>query len=336
MKKSLVALAFGTLALGIAEFVMMAILPYVAGDLHVSIATAGHLISAYALGVCVGAPALIFARRLPLKRILLILVCLMIAGNLCAAVAPGYGVLMLARFVSGLPHGAYFGVGSIVAEKLADKGKGAEAVSIMIAGMTVANLFGVPLGTTLSEALSWRATFLLVGCWGLVVLLFVWRWVPQVGGLPDTGFKGQFRFFRKKAPWLLLGATLLGNGGVSQTVRAVLQDEGALEVLVASRRPLGGTIGYEEALLRKEVSIIVNATPVGMYPNGGTSPIRLSAFDNLSAAVDLIYNPLRTDFLQQAAEMGAVCADGLLMLVYQAKTAARSPVFYKVYLKAKK
>ncbi|MBS6704118.1 MAG: MFS transporter [Alistipes indistinctus] len=154
MKKSLVALAFGTLALGIAEFVMMAILPYVAGDLHVSIATAGHLISAYALGVCVGAPALIFARRLPLKRILLILV------------------------------------------------------------MTVANLFGVPLGTTLSEALSWRATFLLVGCWGLVVLLFVWRWVPQVGGLPDTGFKGQFRFFRKKAPWLLLGATLLGNGGV--------------------------------------------------------------------------------------------------------------------------
>ena len=130
MKKSLVALAFGTLALGIAEFVMMAILPYVAGDLHVSIATAGHLISAYALGVCVGAPALIFARRL------------------CAAVAPGYGVLMLARFVSGLPHGAYFGVGSIVAEKLADEGKGAEAVSIMIAGMTVANLFGVPLGTT--------------------------------------------------------------------------------------------------------------------------------------------------------------------------------------------
>lgn len=72
----------------------------------------------------------------------------------------------------------------------------------------------MPLGTTLSEALSWRATFLLVGCWGLVVLLFVWRWVPQVGGLPDTGFKGQFRFFRKKAPWLLLGATLLGNGGV--------------------------------------------------------------------------------------------------------------------------
>ena len=214
MKKSLVALAFGTLALGIAEFVMMAILPYVAGDLHVSIATAGHLISAYALGVCVGAPALIFARRLPLKRILLILVCLMIAGNLCAAVAPGYGVLMLARFVSGLPHGAYFGVGSIVAERLADKGKSSEAVSIMIAGMTIANLFGVPLGTSLSTMLSWRATFLLVGLWGIVILYYIWRWVPQVEGLKDTGFKGQFRFLKTPAPWLILGATALGNGGV--------------------------------------------------------------------------------------------------------------------------
>lgn len=180
---------------------MMAILPYVAGDLHVSIATAGHLISAYALGVCVGAPALIFARRLPLKRILLILVCLMIAGNLCAAVAPGYGVLMLARFVSGLPHGAYFGVGSIVAEKLADEGKGAEAVSIMIAGMTVANLFGVPLGTTLSEVLSWRATFLLVGCWGLVVLLFVWRWDAAGRRVcPIPASRGNSVSFAKRRP----------------------------------------------------------------------------------------------------------------------------------------
>lgn len=214
MKKSLVALAFGTLALGIAEFVMMADFALCRRRLaceHSDCRASDFRLCARRVR---RAPALIFARRLPLKRILLILVCLMIAGNLCAAVAPGYGVLMLARFVSGLPHGAYFGVGSIVAEKLADEGKGAEAVSIMIAGMTVANLFGVPLGTTLSEALSWRATFLLEGCWGLVVLLFVWRWVPQVGGLPEIGFKGQFRFFRKKAPWLLLGATLLGNGGV--------------------------------------------------------------------------------------------------------------------------
>lgn len=214
MKKSLIALAFGTLGLGIAEFVMMGILPDVAKDLGISIPVAGHFISAYALGVCVGAPVLILARKHPLKHILLALVTLMMVGNTCAALAPNYWVLLLARFISGLPHGAYFGVASIVAEKLADKGKGSEAVSIMIAGMTIANLFGVPLGISLSNSISWRVTFLLVGCWGVIILYYIWRWVPHVEGLKDTGFKGQFRFLKTPAPWLILGATALGNGGV--------------------------------------------------------------------------------------------------------------------------
>lgn len=214
MKKSLIALAFGTLGLGIAEFVMMGILPDVAKDLDISIPVAGHFISAYALGVCVGAPALVLARKHPLKHILLALVTLIMVGNICAALAPNYWVLLLARFISGLPHGAYFGVGSIVADKLADKGKGSEAVSIMVAGMTVANLFGVPLGTSLSSMVSWRITFLLVGCWGVIILYYIWRWVPHVEGLKDTGFKGQFRFLKTPAPWLILGATALGNGGV--------------------------------------------------------------------------------------------------------------------------
>ena len=214
MKKSLIALAFGTLGLGIAEFTMMGILPYVANDLHISLPMAGHFISAYALGVCCGAPILLWARKYPLKHILLGLMALMLVGNLCASMASSYWMLLIARFISGLPHGAYFGVGSIVAGKLADEGKGAEAVSIMVAGMTIANLFGVPLGTSLSHLISWRVTFLLVGCWGLIVLYYIWRWVPQVEGLADTGFKGQFRFLKKPAPWLILGATALGNGGV--------------------------------------------------------------------------------------------------------------------------
>lgn len=214
MKKSLIALAFGTLGLGIAEFVMMAILPYVAKDLHISIPTAGHLISAYALGVCAGAPMLTLARKLPMKNILLGLAALMMLGNICAALSPNYWFMLGARFISGLPHGAYFGVASIVAERLADKGKGSEAVSIMIAGMTVANLFGVPLGTSLSTLLSWRLTFLLVGIWSIIVIYYIWKWVPQVENLPDTGFKGQFRFLKTTAPWLILGATMLGNGGI--------------------------------------------------------------------------------------------------------------------------
>ncbi len=214
MKKSLIALAFGTLALGMAEFSMMGILPYVASDLGVSISEAGHLISAYALGVCCGAPILVLARKKSLKHLLMALASLIIVGNLCAAMAPNFWVLMVSRFVSGLPHGAYFGVASIVASKLADKGKSSEAVSIMIAGMTVANLFGVPLGTSLSHLISWRTTFLLVGIGGILVFYYIWRWVPVVEGLRDVGFKGQFRFLRHPAPWLILGATALGNGGV--------------------------------------------------------------------------------------------------------------------------
>lgn len=154
MKKSLIALAFGTLGLGIAEFTMMGILPYVAADLNIGIPVAGHFISAYALGVCAGAPMLILARKRPLKHILLALMALMLVGNLGAAMATGYWSLLAARFISGLPHGAYFGVASIVAGKLADEGRSSEAVSIMIAGMTVANLFGVPLGTSLSHTLA--------------------------------------------------------------------------------------------------------------------------------------------------------------------------------------
>ena len=171
MKKCLVALAFGTLGLGMSEFGMMGILTFVASGLHVSIPQAGHLVSAYALGVCIGAPLTVaVAHTRPLKQILLALAGLMVAGNLCAAFAPNYGVLLAMRFVSGLPHGAYFGVGSIVAARVAGPGRSAQAVAVMIAGMTVANLFGVPLGTLVSHLLSWRALFCIAGVWGAVII----------------------------------------------------------------------------------------------------------------------------------------------------------------------
>lgn len=214
MKKSLTALAAGTFALGIAEFVMMGILPDVATNLGISIPQAGHFIAAYALGVCVGAPLLaLIARSWPLKRILLGLGTLILIGNLCTSLAPDYWVMLVTRFISGLPHGAFFGVGSIVADKLADKGKGAQAISIMVAGMTVANVIGVPLGTTISHTLSWRFTFVLIALWSLVLIYLLWRWIPAIPPLPDTGFAGQFRFIKTPVPWLILFATALGNGG---------------------------------------------------------------------------------------------------------------------------
>lgn len=215
MKKSLIALAFGTLALGMSEFVMMGLLPEIARSLGVSVPQAGRLISAYALGVSCGAPlTVLVARRQPLRRILLALTALIAVANLGAASAPGYGSLLLLRFVSGLPHGAFFGVGSIVAERVASEGRRTEAVSIMIVGMTVANLFGVPLGTYLAAEWSWRATFAFVAVWGAVAALLVRLWVPHLAPLPDTGLGGQFRFLRRREPWFILLSVLCGNGGI--------------------------------------------------------------------------------------------------------------------------
>lgn len=214
MKKSLIALGFGTLGLGIAEFVMMAILPYVARDLDIDIPTAGHFISAYAMGVFCGAPGLTFVRRYPLKNILLGLAAFMFVGNLFAALSANYTMLLIGRFISGLPHGAYFGVASIVAEKLADHGKGSQAVSIMVAGMTIANLFGVPLGTSICTLMSWRVTFILVAVISIGVFYYIHKWVPQVEGLPKSNYRSQFRFLRHPAPWLIIFSTMLGNGAV--------------------------------------------------------------------------------------------------------------------------
>lgn len=214
MKKSLVALAFGTLALGIAEFVMMGILPDVARSLGVSIPEAGHLISAYAIGVCCGAPLLVVVHKYPLKNMLLCLACIILLGSTLAALSVNYWMLLAARFISGLPHGAYFGVASIVAVRLADERHKTGAVSIMVAGMTVANLFGVPLATGLSASVSWRFPFLLVVFVSLIVLYYVWKWVPSVGALPDNGFRHQFAFLKNDAPWLILAATMFANGGI--------------------------------------------------------------------------------------------------------------------------
>ena len=214
MKKSLIALAFGTLALGMTEFLMMGILSDVAADLNITIPEAGHLVSAYALGVAFGATLLAVASRFRPKNILLFLVSLVFFGALLSTLAPSYGIFLVARFVSGLPHGAYFGVASIMAVRLADEGHKAGAVSIMVAGMTVANLFGVPLGTALCSHISWRAPFILVMFYSLLVLYYIWKWVPQLDPTPSNGMKGQFRFLKSGAPWLILAGTLLGNGSV--------------------------------------------------------------------------------------------------------------------------
>lgn len=225
MKKSLTALAFGTFGLGVTEYVMMGILPFIAADFRISIPQAGSFISAYALGVCAGAPLVaVIARTWPLKRILFMLCTIMslasLAMTLCPVPTDGYGtgwqfwLMMLFRFCAGIPHGAYFGVGSIVADRLSKDGKSTLAVAIMTSGMTVANLIGIPLGTFLTSIISWRLVFAFSCLWNVFTLVSIMRWIPEMKPLPDTGFRGNFRFMKHLAPWLIVLATIFGNGGI--------------------------------------------------------------------------------------------------------------------------
>lgn len=208
----ILSLSCGTLALGMAECAMMAILPEAAAGLGVSIPTAGQYISAYAAGVCVGAPLLAMTTgHWPLRRILLLLAWMMMLGNLATAFSTGHGTMLGMRFLAGLPHGAFFGTGSIVAERLAARGKAGQTVAVMLMGISAANVIGVPLAVMLVHWFCWQAAFLLTALWGLATLILVAYYVPILPALPHRGVRGQFAFLRRPAPWFLLGVTLLAN-----------------------------------------------------------------------------------------------------------------------------
>ncbi|MCM1021197.1 MAG: MFS transporter [Muribaculum sp.] len=215
MKRSLIALAAGTFTLGLAEFGMMGILGDVAKGIDVDIVKAGHLISAYSIGVALGAPVLVILRKMPLRRLLLFLTAIIAAGNAFAAVAPNFGTLLVARFISGFPHGAFFGAGAIVCSKIAEKGKGASAVAIMVGGMTVANVIGVPGATFLSYSISWRLTFATIALFGVLAWIGIKCWVPALQLLPNSGgVKGEFKFLKNLAPWLIYGGVFFGQASV--------------------------------------------------------------------------------------------------------------------------
>lgn len=217
MRKStcLLPLALGTFGLGLTEYVMMGILPDTALAMKVSIPQAGSFISMYALGVVAGAVLLVvIARTKPLKTILLWLMSIFTIANLATAFVGNYHLFCAIRFIAGLPHGAFFGVGAISAGRLCEYGKENQAVATMIAGMTVANLLGIPFGTFISHNLSWRLTFLLIGLFGFVIVYSIIKLIPYLKPLPDNGFRGQFNFLKSIGPWLLIVAVVMGNGGI--------------------------------------------------------------------------------------------------------------------------
>lgn len=181
MPVSLLALALSAFAIGTTEFVIMGLLPEVAGDLRVSIPSAGWLISGYALGVAIGAPVMaLLTARLPRKRTLILLMSIFIIGNVLCALAYSYNLLMLARIVTALCHGAFFGIGAVVAASLVAPNRQASAVALMFTGLTLANVLGVPLGTWFGQLFGWRATF-----WGVAVI-GVLAFVALIVSLPTN------------------------------------------------------------------------------------------------------------------------------------------------------
>src|SRR3954452_18823709 len=169
---ALIALALGGFAIGTTEFVAMGLLPEIARGVGISIPAGGHVISAYALGVVVGAPILAgLGARFPRRTLLLALMAAFAAGNVLSALAPSYGSLMAARFLAGLPHGAYLGVAALVAAELAPPARRAQAVATVLLGLSVANVVGVPAATWLGQALGWRAAFAAAACLAVLTVL---------------------------------------------------------------------------------------------------------------------------------------------------------------------
>lgn len=214
-RNAVLALGVGGFSIGTGEFVIMGLLPDAARDLGISIPAAGHLISAYALGVVIGAPVLaVLGARMGRRTLLMALMLLYALGNFASAAAPGYAAMVLMRWLSGLPHGTYFGVAALVAAQLAPAGRRAQAVGYVMLGLTVATLVGVPLAAGLGQWLGWRAAFALVGAIALLAVGLVWRWIPGLPAQPGASPWRELGALRRKQVWLTLGIAAIGFGGM--------------------------------------------------------------------------------------------------------------------------
>lgn len=215
MPLALWALTLSAFAIGTTEFVIVGLIPTIAASLHVSLPSAGMLVSLYALGVAIGAPVLTaLSSRLPRKTLLLTLMALFTLGNLLAWQAPAYGMLAIARVLTGLTHGVFFSIGSTIATSLVPRQKAASAIALMFSGLTVALVTGVPLGTFIGQTFGWQTTFLAVSGLGLIALAGSWLLVPDnIARTAPTSLLGQFSVLGKPRLLLVYAMTALGYGG---------------------------------------------------------------------------------------------------------------------------
>jgi DHA1 family arabinose polymer transporter-like MFS transporter len=214
-KTSLITLCLGGITLGMTEFMMMGVLPDVARSLSITIPEAGNLIAIYALGVIIGAPVMVgILGKYPPKKVLIGLMLTVASGNTLFSLAPTYPLLLIARFLVGLPHGAFFGIGAVVASKLADPGSEAKSVSVMFAGLTIANIVGVPLGTFIGHNFDWRISFVIVSLIAIITALSIKKWLPSLPSQSDAKFSDSLKVFKKPELWVIIGISAIGTGGL--------------------------------------------------------------------------------------------------------------------------
>lgn len=306
MKKTIFSLALGTFGLGMAEFGIMGVLTELAHDTGISIPSAGNMISFYAFGVVIGAPIVaLFSGKFSLKTTLLFLMAMCVVGNALFTFSTSYVGLAAGRLISGFPHGAIFGVGAIVLSKIAPPGKVTVAVAGMIAGMTVANLLGVPLGTWLGHEFSWRYTVFLIAVFDALVSLSVLLWVPDIRDTTATRLTEQFRFLKKPEPWLIFAATMFGNAGVFAWFSFV--------------KPFMVNVsGFSEGLMTAIMMLMGLGMVLGNMLSGKLSarfsPLRIAATTDLVIVASLLalfaFGELKTASLV----MGFICCAGLFAL----------------------
>ncbi|WP_278417433.1 MFS transporter, partial [Corynebacterium stationis] len=211
----MIVLAMGGFAIGTTEFVSMGLLPMIASDLEISEGQASHIISAYALGVVVGAPLITaLTGKIPRRRLLLFLMLAFIIGNGLGIFAENYSLLMVARFIAGLPHGAYFSVAGLSAASMAPAGARGRAVAMVGMGLSVATVLGVPAAQALGSALGWQAAYALVVLVGLVTLAGLWVLMPHMVRMPATSVKTELGAFSRPQVWLSLAMGAIGFGGM--------------------------------------------------------------------------------------------------------------------------
>ncbi|WP_186150812.1 MFS transporter [Burkholderia gladioli] len=276
MPLPLFALAIAAFGIGTTEFVIMGLLPDVARDLAVSIPAAGLLVSGYALGVTIGAPILaVVTAKMPRRQALLGLIGVFIAGNLLCAIAPGYGLLMAARVVTAFCHGAFFGIGSVVASSLVAPNRRAQAIALMFTGLTLANVLGVPLGTALGQAFGWRSTFWAVTGIGVLAAGALALCLPRQLEMPQTSIAREFRVMRNPQVLMVLGISLLASASLFSVftyITPILEEvthftphEVTLVLLLFGLGlTVGGTLGGKLADWRRMPSLIASLALIGL------------------------------------------------------------------------